>query len=1135
MVKTVMLKGVTGLTDQTGTTNLPATDLTTTTTYDLFGRAYKTTDNMGKTTVTEFDSLGRAIMVTPPDGNIQTTQYVPAQNYSIVTQNGLQQKTKYDDFGRHVSSSVYNPNTSSWTVTSQTFYDAMGRSNKQVSDNTYTITEFYPNGQTRCVFVHEGSETGNVISRTEYSLSEPVNENVMIDGKLHSKLTKSSVSQYSSSSDRVDTVTYSDARGRTVKEETRAYSGGILLSMYYKTYEYDALSRVWKERYSYDDPSLVHATYQYDYAGRVIKQTNILGDSATTVYDGMGRVTSQTDLMGNKVEKSYNALSQVLQEKRYINATTFALSEYKYSKDGQNTITRVQNNAPGQAQTFAVTRNAFDNIGRLVYTVSEGVVAQYQYDIYSRLSDVYTGLSQPVEQPKFSDAAHTQYGYDYAGRKNTETDPLGKSETFVFDDFGRMVSSTDKMGQSTTYQYDGAGRITRTTAGTTITEYFYDYLGNITNTTEGSKYMIYYYGPFRRELVQVFDSQTGVSYYYQYNQSGTKASYTMRKGNAALTSERYEYDNAHRLIKTFVNGETAASVSYTYNKNGAVTNAIKGPLTSTYQYDSWGRQVGVDTYTRDPLLLKVSYRETAQYTLGSNIYHSEMTAGLRYTSVVDYVYDGLGRLVSESDSQGTVKAYTYDNAGNRSHMQVSQNGAGQYQVGYAYDKANQLLSQTTYTGDQTATQTYLYDSNGNMTKKLAYGGGAEEQTRIESQQEYTTQTYVYDRQNRLTSVKQGESVLGSYTYGMGGLRSGKTADQTTVGHVWEGMNMKAQTAQNGSVSELYFYGQTGLIARQIGGQMQYYVLNLHGDVVMMTDSQGNIIRDYTEKPGAAAYDAFGNQKKEAIDDNPFRYCAEYYDQETTFIYLRARYYDPSLGRFITQDPAKADGWNWYTYCTNNPIKYKDPSGLKFIRVFLVAGINTRSINDLWYWVKNEMKYRFESKGYGYTFTEVFPYGPGELAAGTAQSAQVIKDANYKGRVGADHLNWRITQADIASNEEMLIIGHSGGGVAAIGAFQNMDQYYKDRVLQIVTVGSPVQGVFYGSDRVTQIYDKNDKVPIVGDLATWAKFPPQHRFEIDNGYTPIVEAISAHVGYFNSAERAAEILNTFWGRSGVWLW
>ena len=195
----------------------------------------------------------------------------------VKTNDLFQQKTQYDDFGRHVSSSVYNPDTDSWTVTGQSFYDAMGRVNKQVSGDTYTLTEYYPNGQTRIVMVHEGSETGNVLSRTEYSLTEPVNDNVTIDGKLYKKLTKYTVSRYSSGSERVDTVTYSDARGRTIMEQTNAYSYQTLLDSYSKTYEYDTLSRVLKERYSYDtdpitDEPLVRATYQYDYAGRVTSQ-----------------------------------------------------------------------------------------------------------------------------------------------------------------------------------------------------------------------------------------------------------------------------------------------------------------------------------------------------------------------------------------------------------------------------------------------------------------------------------------------------------------------------------------------------------------------------------------------------------------------------------------------------------------------------------------------------------------------------------------------------------------------------------------------------------------------------------------------------------------------------------------------
>ena len=77
-----------------------------------------------------------------------------------------------------------------------------------------------------------------------------------------------------------------------------------------------------------------------------------------------------------------------------------------------------------------------------------------------------------------------------------------------------------------------------------------------------------------------------------------------------------------------------------------------------------------------------------------------------------------------------------------------------------------------------------------------------------------------------------------------------------------------------------------------------------------------------------AYDAFGNYSEETNEPkkNPFRYCGEYTDDETGLIYLRNRYYDPAIGRFITEDPAK-DGLNWYAYTNNNPLKYADPTGL----------------------------------------------------------------------------------------------------------------------------------------------------------------------------------------------------------------
>ncbi len=106
---------------------------------------------------------------------------------------------------------------------------------------------------------------------------------------------------------------------------------------------------------------------------------------------------------------------------------------------------------------------------------------------------------------------------------------------------------------------------------------------------------------------------------------------------------------------------------------------------------------------------------------------------------------------------------------------------------------------------------------------------------------------------------------------------------------------------------------------------QYYTQNAHGDIVNLTDAQGAITKSYK-------YDAFGvEQNIDDSDSNAFRYCGEYYDAETGTIYLRARYYNPTIGRFISRDSYAGENTdplslNRYTYCANNPIFYIDPSG-----------------------------------------------------------------------------------------------------------------------------------------------------------------------------------------------------------------
>ena len=106
----------------------------------------------------------------------------------------------------------------------------------------------------------------------------------------------------------------------------------------------------------------------------------------------------------------------------------------------------------------------------------------------------------------------------------------------------------------------------------------------------------------------------------------------------------------------------------------------------------------------------------------------------------------------------------------------------------------------------------------------------------------------------------------------------------------------------------------------------FFVYNAHGDVVRVVDAAGVVVQSYD-------YDAFGVEREpDAGDANPWRYCGEYFDVETGTVYLRARYYDPVIGLFISQDawefadPKDPLSLNLYTYCAGNPVMYCDPSG-----------------------------------------------------------------------------------------------------------------------------------------------------------------------------------------------------------------
>ena len=92
----------------------------------------------------------------------------------------------------------------------------------------------------------------------------------------------------------------------------------------------------------------------------------------------------------------------------------------------------------------------------------------------------------------------------------------------------------------------------------------------------------------------------------------------------------------------------------------------------------------------------------------------------------------------------------------------------------------------------------------------------------------------------------------------------------------------------------------------------------------LTANNGTITKNYE-------YNSCGVQKSatDDEDENPYRYSGEYYDTESGYTYLQAKYYDPDMGRFISEDSAM-DGENWYVYCGNNLVNMVDTTGMWFV-------------------------------------------------------------------------------------------------------------------------------------------------------------------------------------------------------------
>ena len=689
----------------------------------------------------------------------------------------------------------------------------------------------------------------------------------------------------------------------------------------------------------------------------------------TSAYYANGQLARQTDALGNITKYEYGYLNKVTKTYTPFNtksdgSVNYSVTENQYDKNGNVTLAKqTVQKQDSDTVKYSVTENQYNAQGLLTQvTLSDGTsngeknITKYFYNNAGIQTKMYTGLNSTND----SDYMTTNYEYDAWGHLVRTTDSTGyNSGATTYDLNGNALTVTDANGNVTTntydalnrvltanticsdtskdvsksYAYDSMGRITKSTRDDLTTSYTYDVMGRKSTEAEYTSVYATFKGFFYVGVSQYVDRQiVGINHLLMY-------SYTS-----------YEYDSEMRVTKVKENGDETASYTYDANGNKASETLANG-VVSTYTYNGCNKITSLVTKSGNSTISEYEY---SYYLDGSDACKVRSENGIIETT--NYEYDGLKRLTEEAVTTGNstdTYAYEYDDYGNR--VQMTATGSEEYETVYSYNDAEgnytALLQEEVKTieGDSDTTANELASSPMDLTSAASEDSGVETTVyiydangnQITKTTDDKTETYTYDGLNQLIGFTDGETVA-SYAYNVDGLRIKKTVDDKTIHHVWDGsQQIIADVVDNEFYEANCYLRGTNLVATYnyqngVKSGYTYYTQNAHGDVVNLTDETGAVTKSYT-------YDAFGvEQNIDDADDNAFRYCGEYYDSESGTIYLRARYYDPAIGRFISRDSVTGENTdplslNLYTYCHNNPIIGIDPSGHIF-NILIGAGI-----------------------------------------------------------------------------------------------------------------------------------------------------------------------------------------------------
>jgi RHS repeat-associated protein len=699
-------------------------------------------------------------------------------------------------------------------------------------------------------------------------------------------------------------------------------------------------------------------SYTYDNANRVLTETGPDPDGGgpqqapvtTYTYDNVGNKLTETDPRGNTTTFAYNGANQLISETGPDpdgGAPLAApVTTYAYDPNGNLASTvEPRGNAQGANPADYRTTYTYDAAGRLLQTTDPlGNVTVNVYDPVGNLASVRDANNHT-----------TAYTHDAAGRILTVTAPDLGVTTYTYDDVGNVLTRRDALNRTTTYAYDGASRLVSETSpdpdgpgpgGPAVTTYTYDPNGNRLTTTDpngnatgtaGDGITSFGYNRANRlTSINYADSTPDVT--FAYDAVGNRTQMTDGSGTETRT-----YDNLDRLLSVTRGSNT---FSYAYDPAGNVTRrTYPGSVVSDYGYDALNR-----------LVTAASGGQTTSYAydVASNLTQTTLPSGNGY--VESRAYDRAGRLVDVESRRGATIlskfASTLDPVGNP--LQIVRTGALAQTQTYGYDANDRLLSVCfqagTCPGASDPFIRWSYDKVGNRLSEqrpgqaaTSYSYDARDRLLTAGSTAYTwdqngnqlsagTRTFTYDLANRLKTTTQGNTTT-TYLYDGDGVRlsasTGNGVNQTTK-FLWDVNNPLPQLAlernRNDALQRQYLYGLARI--RQTQGTASYYHYDGLGSVVNLTSTTGATQRTWSYEPYGTIRTSAGSSPT-----NFLQFTGEYLDP-TGLYHLRARQYDPLLGRFLRPDPVESGIGSWpiadYVYAANRPTALVDPSGETFV-------------------------------------------------------------------------------------------------------------------------------------------------------------------------------------------------------------